>query len=345
MKYISILLMLTAFKSVLSEGSCGIKTSVTCNIRSGNNDLPCEGNIMNDSFTCRKVPVVFEFKVCKVNPSIGKLILNRKKTKIKIRGKVVSGFNKSPLEKSVICRSEIKYKTINTCKKRMGVRFRVKGKFSGKGSCTSYSFLNITPILSCPCFSTRAMDYAVEGILNDSKYLNKEYSCKKSDDNSMSLLYGNPYHWLRPDYSVGTDSCRNLDMVFRTNSGQATECLRLLEDGCESIRDVLESPNDKTCPCFDVPDLVEAVNSIKVLKFSSELDTAGICSKSDNNITMNLPAIKSQEIKQTKSYAAHIEESSETCTTGIKVTEIDSDEASYCFSLMTDACNELEYYF
>jgi len=337
MTHISVLFILTAFKLVLSHGSCGIKTSIKCKIRSGpNRNLPCEGNIMNDDSSCRKVPVTFTFEVCIVNPSLRKVRFDRKGTQLKLRGKVVDGFNKSRLVKSVKCRSKIKNATINTCEQKANARFRVKRK-TRESSCTSYSFLTITPISTCPCFNTETMGIAVKGIRNDSKYLNKEFSCKKSDNDGISLLFGNPYHWIRDQYSVRIDECGDSDMRFYINPNQATECLRLLEGGCESIRNVLDSPDTEKCPCFNVHNLVEAVKKIRFIT------PPPVCSISDNIITINLPAIETQGIEQTKLYAAHIEEQSGTCMTGDEVTKITSDEASYCYSLMEDACKELKY--
>eukprot|EP00555_Chaetoceros_dichaeta_P015690 CAMPEP_0198257626 /NCGR_PEP_ID=MMETSP1447-20131203/7245_1 /TAXON_ID=420782 /ORGANISM="Chaetoceros dichaeta, Strain CCMP1751" /LENGTH=341 /DNA_ID=CAMNT_0043944569 /DNA_START=92 /DNA_END=1117 /DNA_ORIENTATION=+ len=341
MTHISVLFILTAFKFVLSHGSCGIKTSIKCKIRSGpKQDRQCEGNIMNDDSSCRKVPVTFTFEVCIVNPSLRKVRFDRNGTQLKLRGKVVDNFNKSRLVKSVKCRSKIKNATINTCEQKANASFRVKRKTSRKTSCTSYSFFTITPISTCPCFNTERMGKAVKGILNDSKYLNKEFSCKKSDNDSMSLLYGNPYHWIRDQYSVRIDQCGDSDMRFNINPNQATECLRLLEGGCESIRNVLDSPDTEKCPCFNVHNLVEAVKKIRLITLPPESD---ICSISDDITTINLPAIETQGIEQTKRYAAHIEEQSGTCMTGDEVTKITSDEASYCLSLMEDACNELKY--
>jgi len=326
------LLRLIAFISVVSGelDRCNITTSISCTI--GDRDgLTCEGNIerahAND---CRDVSLFFEYEVCKHDDS--EYVFNQTSTWAKLQGQEIV-IDDTPLINR--CRSKTERATINTCNNGAASGFQVEGGIPGISWCRDYTFLRIYDV-GCPCFDRNDMNAAVDSITRDGgKYLSMN-SCTPSDDGSaMRLISGNPFRFPTNSFTANDSMCVAIHQVVNIKPIQVEECQGLIQNACNS----LDSLNFETmvCPCLDAHNMRTMVRNIQYHNYTLHV---GSCIRDVPDITLFYNS-------GVEGYQVNTGVDSMKCevhtATGVDSFNFDSpNQASYCRSIMEDACDVIQ---
>ena len=205
---------------------------------------------------------------------------------------------------------------------------------------------SMVEFLKCPCFSDKDIDSTIDDIIKgtESTSLQKK-SCQISSEGSYGLYH--QYDSLS-SFSISgmnsnnTGTCMSTGTTKQIGTEEADVCFSILEDACEALNATMVKADpapDAICPCYNEDDLSAAIHSIK--SGSKEVIDGSCDSGSSTSISL---------FYRDPSYPMHIEgynvrnsELSSRCRYGgdIVISDISTESASHCSSLLHNACNQL----